>query len=102
MLSKVFWGFIFISAGVIIALNLFNIVSFSQGFLGYMLPAIFIVYGILNIIKSKKIFFSGLIVVLSIIFLLGNWFGYCWKIIFPAILILLGLKIIFSKKTNNK
>ncbi|AMP20755.1 hypothetical protein AZF37_05810 [endosymbiont 'TC1' of Trimyema compressum] len=100
MASKVFWGLIFIAAGVIIALDLFNIVPFNQGFLGVILPVIFIIYGIFNIIQNKKIFFGGFTIVLSLIFLLGNWFVYFWKILFPAILILLGLQIIFGKKTN--
>lgn len=98
MTSKVFWGFIFIAAGVIIELDLFNIVSFNQGLSGVIFPVIFIIYGILNIIQNKKIFSGGFIIVLSLIFLLGNWLGYCWKILFPAILVLLGLQIIFGKK----
>ena len=101
MASKVFWGLIFIAAGVIVALDLFNIVPLNQGVLGVILPVIFIIYGIFNIVQNKKIFFGGFTIVLSLIFLLGNWFGYFWQMLFPSILILLGLQIIFGKKNNN-
>lgn len=103
MASKVFWGIVFIAAGIIVALDLFGIVPFDKGVLGVILPVIFIIYGIFNIVQNKKIFMGGFTIVLSLIFLLGNWFGYFWQMLLPAILILIGLQIIFggNKNKNN-
>lgn len=106
--ANVLWGFIFIAVGILYAGNTFNLWDFKLFFHGWWTLFI-IVPCLISIVENG--FSTGNIVglVIGVLFLLSSQgivnSRIISKLIFPAILILIGIKIIFRdsfNKTMNK
>ena len=104
-ISKILWGIAFIFAGVIFALNAFGITDIEIFFDGWWTLFI-IVPCFIGIFSEREK--TGNIIGLAIgVFLLlccQNVLGFdmLWKLAFPAIIVIIGLKLIFGAVFGDK
>jgi predicted membrane protein len=104
-LRRAIWGLIFVAAAVVIALNSFDIIDFNIFFEGWWTLFI-IVPSFAGLItdrdKSGSIFglCLGIFLLLCARDILD--FDMIWKLILPAIIAYIGLKMIFSSFRKNK
>ena len=104
-ISKILWGIAFIVAGVIFALNAFGITDIEIFFDGWW--TLFIIIPCLVGIFSEREKTGNIIGLLVGVFLLlccQNVLGFdmLWKIAVPAIIVIIGLKLIFGAIFGNK
>ncbi len=94
-------GIILIAVGALVLLDNMDVISFHFD-LGDWWPLILIVLGVVHLWNNRNIFdFSGLfLILLGVVFLLAELDKICWGDIWrywPAVLILLGLSIVFKR-----
>ena len=103
--SSVLWGIVLIAAGVIWALNEFNITNINVFFDGWWTLFIIIPCAIGLFNDSDK---TGNIIgiVIGVLLLLGARniisFEILWKLLLPIIIVVIGLKLIISGVCGNK
>ena len=106
--SSIIWGVILIAAGVIFALNAFDITNIDIFFDGWW--TLFIIIPCFVGLFTEKEKTGNIIGIVSGIFLLLCCqgilsFSTIWKLLLPAIIVAIGLKIlitgIFGNKANN-
>ena len=103
--SKILWGVAFIVAGVIIALNAFGITDIEIFFDGWW--TLFIIVPCLIGIFSEKDKLGNIIGLAVGVFLLLCCqnvldFDILWKLAVPAIIVVIGLKLIFGAVFGDK
>lgn len=104
-ISKILWGVAFIIAGCIIALNAFGIADIKLFFDGWW--TLFIIVpcfvGIFSE-REKTGNIIGLIIGVFLLLCCQNviGFGMLWKLVIPAIIIIIGLKLIFGAIHSDK
>ena len=102
--KSILWGIIFIAAGVIWALSALDIVKVNIFFDGWWTLFI-IVPSAISLFTSSEKFSSAIGLAIGIIFLLCArdvlTYGLVMKLAVPAIIILIGLKMIFSSFSKN-
>ena len=103
--SKILWGVAFIVAGVIIALNAFGITDIEIFFDGWW--TLFIIVPCLIGIFSEKDKLGNIIGLSVGVFLLLCCqnvldFDILWKLAVPAIIVVIGLKLIFGAVFGDK
>ena len=104
-LSSVLWGIVLIAAGVILALNVFNITNIDVFFYGWWTLFIIVPCAIGLFTEREK---TGNIIgiVIGVFLLLCCQdilsFSMLWKLLVPAIIVIIGLKLIFVGLFGNK
>lgn len=104
MSKRVTWGILLILAGVVLLLNQLDLLDFGDLIHTYW-PSILILMGLFGLISRDSSKISNLVILgIGVFFQLRN-FGYItvsiWQILWPAILIIIGLSIIFDKGTRK-
>ena len=103
--SSIIWGIILVAAGVIFALNAFDVTNIDLFFDGWWTLFIIIPCGVgLFTERSKTGNIIG--VVVGVLLLLACQdiltFSVLWKLLLPAIIIVIGLKILITGIFGNK
>jgi len=111
--SNLWMGLIFIFGGIAVLLNQLNLLSFELNWwaLFIMLPAAGMLSGAYNRFRSHGNAFSmdvaftaliGLFMVgLSISLLFGAAWNFNWSLLWPSVIILIGLGMIFGRSRNE-
>lgn len=104
MSKRVTWGILLVIAGVVLLLDQMNIIEVGDLISTYW-PSILILMGLIGLVSKDSSTLSNLVVLgLGVFFLLRN-LGYInisiWQILWPSILIIIGLSIIFDKGTRK-
>ena len=103
--SRVIWGIVLIAAGVVFALNALNITNIDIFFDGWWTLFIIVPCAVGLVTEREK---TGNIIGIAIgVFLLLCCqdilsFSMLWKLIVPAIIVIIGLKMVFSGLFGNK
>ena len=97
MKSKVIIGLILIIGGILIALSSLNIMPFENYYIKIGIAGLVGVYGLYQLFFKRNIFWGGLVISLSGMYILKFFVEDAWKFFVPLILIFLGLEFIFSK-----
>lgn len=103
--NSVLWGLVFIAAGVVLALNVFHITDIDIFFDGWWTLFIIIPCAIGLFTEREK---TGNIIGIAIgVFLLLCCqnilsFSMLWKLIVPVIIVIIGLKMVFTGLFGNK
>ncbi len=99
-----FWGIALVAVGVLLALNAFNITDFNIFFDGWWTLFIIVPCGIGMITDSDK-WGSIIGVIVGVLLLLCCQdildFDIFWKLLIPAIIVIIGVKL-YSRKYINK
>lgn len=103
--NRILWGIILIAAGVILALNVFDIININIFFDGWWTLFIIVPSTIGLFTEREK---TGNIIGIAIgVFLLLCCqdilsFSMLWKLLVPAIIVIVGLKLVFTGIFGNK
>ena len=107
--NKIVWGVVLIAAGIIFALNALNVTSIDVFFDGWWTLIIIIPCAVGLFTERKKL--GNIIGVVVGVFLLLCCqdvlsFGMLWKLLIPAIIVIIGIHLvfggIFGSKTREK
>lgn len=106
-LNRILWGLVFIVLGVIIALNVFNIIDFNIFFRGWWLVFIIVpcFIGLFdNTNESKVGNIVGLVIGVLLLLMCNNLirFDIIIKLFIPAIFVIIGLYLILGSSINSK
>ena len=105
-LNKILWGLVFIVLGVIVALNTLNIIDFNIFFNGWWTFIIIIpcFIGLFNDTNNKFGNIIGIIIGILLFMVCQGWlrFDLIVKLFIPAILVFIGLYLIFGGLLKNK
>lgn len=103
--GNILWGIILIVLGIIIALNATGVTNINIFFRGWW-TLIIIIPSFIGLIKNESKMWSFIWLIIGIVLLLCAQnilsFSLISKLIFPFILIVIGLAIIFKDVTNRK
>jgi hypothetical protein len=111
--SSLWMGLIFIFGGIVVLLNQLDLLSFELNWwaLFILLPAGGMLNGAYNRFRSSGNLFSmdvaftaliGLFMVgLSISLLVGAAWNFNWSLLWPSVIILIGLGMIFGRSRNE-
>ena len=99
--GAILFGLILIAIGALVLLANMDILPFDLD-LGHWWPLILVVLGLVHLWNNRNIFdFSGLfLILLGVVFLMATLGRICWSDIWrywPAVLILLGVSMIFRR-----
>jgi len=103
--SSVLWGIVLIAAGVVLALNVFNITNIDIFFDGWWTLFIIVPCGVGLFTEREK---TGNIIgiVIGVFLLLCCQdilsFSMLWKLLVPAIIVIVGLKMVLTGLFGNK
>ena len=104
-ISNLLWGLVFIVVGVIIGLNAFDITDINIFFDGWWTLFI-IVPCFIGLFKDEDKTGNLIGLIIGVCLLLGCIdiveFSLIWKLIVPAILVMIGLSFIFKDTLNSK
>lgn len=108
-LDRLFGGVVLIGIGVIFLLNQLEVIDVSLGYvIGQYWPVILIILGLKELLKGRKSFIGGAVLLLIGTYFLGRNEGWIWltpgsffKIIIPALLIIAGLYVIFKPNDHH-
>ena len=104
-ISNILWGVVLIVLGLIIGLNALEITNINIFFDGWWTLFI-IIPSFIDLFKEKDKTGStiGLVIGISLLFGCNNIidFDLIWKLMFPTILVLIGLSLIFKDTLNSK
>lgn len=104
-LNKILWGIVFVILGVIFALNGLNVTDIDVFFDGWWTLFI-IIPCLVGLFTEKKKLGNLFGIALGVFLLLCSWdvlsFSLLWKLIVPAAIIYLGLKLIFGNSFGKK
>lgn len=103
--SGILWGIVLIAIGSLLALNTFGVLDFNLFFEGWWTLIIIIPCAISFVTESDKV--GSLIgVTIGVLLLLCCQdvlsFDMLWKLIIPAIIVFVGIKMIFNSLFKNK
>ena len=104
-MKRAVWGLVLVAAGVVIALNSLGIINFDLFFDGWWTMFI-IIPSFVGLFDNKDRSGSIFGLLIGIIFLLSAQdiidFDLIWKLIVPAFIAYIGIKMIFSSFKKNK
>ena len=105
--NRILWGLVFIVLGVVVALNALDIIDFNIFFNGWWTFIIIIpcFIGLFDDTKEGKLGnIIGLIIGLVLLFVARGWlrFDMVFKLFIPAILVIIGLYLIFGNVFRSK
>ena len=105
--NRILWGLVFIVLGVVVALNTLDIIDFNIFFRGWwtliiIIPCFIGLFDMSNEGKLGNII--GLVIGFVLLFVAQGWlrFDLVFKLIVPAILVIIGLYMIFGNVLRNK
>ena len=106
-INRILWGLVFIVLGIIIALNVFNIIDFNIFFRGWWLVFIIVpcFIGLFdNTNESKVGNIVGLVIGVLLLLMCNNLirFDIIIKLFIPAIFVIIGLYLILGSSINSK
>lgn len=106
-INRILWGLVFIVLGVIIALNVFNIIDFNIFFRGWWLVFIIVpcFIGLFNNTNESKMGnIVGLVIGVLLLLMCNNLirFDIIIKLFIPAIFVIIGLYLILGSSINSK
>ena len=106
-INRILWGLVFIVLGVIIALNVFNIIDFNIFFRGWwtlfiIVPCFIGLFDNTN--ESKVGNIVGLVIGVLLLLMCNNLirFDIIIKLFIPAIFVIIGLYLILGNSINSK
>lgn len=103
--NQIIWGMILIVIGVVLGLNAFGITSITLFFDGWW-TMFFIIPAIVGIVSGRDKMWNILVLCIGVFLLLCCWdildFNILWKLLFPALIVFFGLKMIFGGHMNHK
>ena len=106
-LNRILWGLVFIVLGVIIALNVFNIIDFNIFFRGWwtlfiIVPCFIGLFDNTN--ESKMGNIVGLVIGLLLLLMCNNLirFDIIIKLFIPVIFVIIGLYLMLGSSINSK
>lgn len=103
--SNIIWGLVLVAAGVIFALNTFNITDIDVFFDGWWTLFIIIPCAIGLFTEQEKVeHLVGLIVGVFLLLCCQDIFSFSmlWKLIVPAIIVIIGIKLVIKGLFGNK
>ena len=104
-ISSIIWGIVLIAAGALFALNALNITDIDIFFDGWWTLFIIVPCAVGLFTEREK---TGNIIgiIIGVFLLLCCWdilsFGMLWKLLIPAIIVIVGLKLVFTGLFGNK
>lgn len=106
-INRILWGLVFIVLGIIIALNVFNIIDFNIFFRGWWTLIIIVpcFIGLFdNTNESKMGNIVGLVVGVLLLLMCNNLirFDIIIKLFIPAIFVIIGLYLMLGSSINSK
>ena len=106
-INRILWGLVFIVLGIIIALNVFNIIDFNIFFRGWwtlfiIVPCFIGLFDNTN--ESKMGNIVGLVIGVLLLLMCNNLirFDIIIKLFIPAIFVIIGLYLILGSSINSK
>lgn len=105
--NRILWGLVFIVLGVVVALNALDIIDFNIFFNGWWTLLIIIpcFIGLFDTTNESRIGnIIGLIIGIVLLLLCNGWirFDLVFKLLVPAILVFIGLYMIFGNLFRSK
>ncbi len=104
-LNRILWGIALVLLGVVLALKALNIVNFDIFFNGWW-TLIIIIPCLIGLIsdKDKTASLIGLIIGVLLLLACQGFIGFdmLWKLLVPAIIILVGVRLIFGSFFNKR
>lgn len=104
-IGTVIWGIVLIACGVIFALNALNITDINVFFDGWW-TLFLIVPSAIGLFTEREKTGNVIVLLLGVFLLLCCWdllsFSMLWKLIVPAIIVIVGIKMVFSGLFGNK
>ena len=104
--NRILWGLVFVVLGVVVALNTLNIIDFNIFFDGWWTLIIIVpcFIGLFDTTNESKV--GNVIgIIIGIVLLLASWgwlrFDLIFKLFIPAILVIIGLYMIFGNLFKN-
>ena len=104
-LSSILWGLVLVAAGVIFALNAFNLTDIDLFFDGWWTLFIIIPCAVGVFTEKEKLGnIIGVVVGVFLLLCCQNVFDFdmLWKILIPAIIVIIGVKMVLSGVLGNK
>ena len=102
--ENVIWGLVFIILGVVFGLKALGIADINIFFTGWW-TLFLIIPGFIGLFKAKDKTGNMILLIIGVLLLLGSQdvlsFAIIWKLIFPVILVLIGVSCIFKGITGN-
>ncbi len=102
---RVFWGIVLVAAGVLFALNALGITKFNLFFDGWWTLFI-IVPSVVGIFTEREKMGNVIGLAIGVVLLLCAWdilsFSVLWKLFVPAVIVIVGLKLVLSGVRGNK
>jgi predicted membrane protein len=99
--TRMFIGGLFIAVGILLFLSINDLISFRLSNIVFSFPFFLFIVGILILINSQKKTFGAILVVIGGFFLIPKifpWIHFEGSLIFPLILIGLGIAIIIKQR----
>ncbi|MBE6712594.1 MAG: hypothetical protein E7580_03615 [Ruminococcaceae bacterium] len=104
-ISSVIWGVLLIGAGVIFALNAFEITDVNLFFDGWWTLFI-IIPGVTGLFTEREKTGNIICILIGVFLLLCSQevmsFSMLWKLLVPAVIVIVGLKLVFTGIFGNK
>lgn len=104
--NRILWGLVFVVLGVVVALNTLNIIDFNIFFDGWWTLIIIVpcFIGLFDTTNESKV--GNVIgIIIGVVLLLASWgwlrFDLLFKLFIPAILVIIGLYMIFGNLFKN-
>lgn len=98
-LNKILWGLVFVTVGVLLALNAFEIISFNLFFKGWW-TLFMIVPGVIGFVTEKQKRGWLFVLAVGVILLLCSreilQYSLLWKLVLPTFIVILGLEMLFG------
>lgn len=104
-LSRILWGVVLVAFGVLLALKVTNVIDINLFFNGWW-TLIIIIPCLIGLIADydKTASLIGLVVGLLLLLACQGFIGFdmLWKLLVPAIIILIGIRLIFGNFFNKR
>ena len=104
-MNKIIWGIVLVTVGAIFALNALGLTEINIFFDGWWTLFI-IIPSIVGLFSQRGRFGSFIGLIIGIVLLLSAQnileFAFIWKLLIPIVIILIGLKMIFTSTFNKK
>ena len=102
MSKRILWGILLVLAGLVLLLDQMNILGIGHLVSSYW-PSLLILFGLIGLLSRDSSKINNLLVIGLGVFFQLRKLGYInisiWQVFWPAILIMIGLSIIFQKET---